>query len=212
MAQIKSYWHIIRRGWWIILLTTLIAVIGAAAITASAPRVYQSFARYIVSPNQDIYLDDSDLVRRSLDTLDNSGILVTYAEVFGSKRMKEEGIKALGLSAAEMGGYEITAVNLPQTKIVQLSVRGEDPQKAMDLAAAIGSESSTYMEDLYAIYKVSELDPASVPTRSLNVSPARNAVIAGLLGFVIGVGLAFIYGYLRQEQESSDMQTDSVPV
>ncbi len=209
MAQIKLYWHIIRRGWWIILLTTVIAAVGAAIITASAPPVYQSSARYIVSPNPDMF-EDSDLVRRSLDTLDNSGILTTYAEVFGSKRMKQEGIKVLGISANEMGGYQVTAVNLPQTKIVELSVRGENPQQAMDLAAAIGSVSSTYMQDLYEIYKISELDSASVPTNTLNVSPARNAVIAGLLGFVIGVGLAFVYGYLRQEQEGATLQTTSV--
>ena len=202
MAQLKYYWHIIKRGWWIILLTTAIAAVGAAIITASASPVYQSSARYIVSPNSDMF-EDSDLVRRSLDTLDNSGILTTYAEVFSSKRMKQEGIKALGLSTDEMEAYQVTAVNLPQTKIVQLSVRGENPQQAMELATAIGTVSSAYMQDLYEIYKISELDSASVPTRSLNVSPARNAVIAGLLGFVIGVGLAFVYGYLRQEQESA---------
>ena len=202
MAQIKLYWHIIKRGWWIILLTTAIAAVGAAIITASASPVYQSSARYIVSPNSDMF-EDSDLVRRSLDTLDNSGILTTYAEVFSSKRMKQEGIKALGLSTDEMEAYQVTAVNLPQTKIVQLSVRGENPQQAMELATAIGTVSSAYMQDLYEIYKISELDSASVPTRSLNVSPARNAVIAGLLGFVIGVGLAFVYGYLRQEQETA---------
>ena len=210
MAQLKLYWHYIRRGWWIILLTTIIAVVAAAVITASAPPVYQSSARYIVSPNPEMF-EDSDLVRRSLDTLDNSGILTTYAEVFGSKRMKQEGIKTLGVSADEMGAYQVTAVNLPQTKIVELSVRAENPQQAMDLAAAIGSVSSTYMQDLYEIYKISELDPASVPTNTLNVSPARNAVIAGLLGFVIGVGLAFLYGYLRQDQENTNNQTDSVP-
>lgn len=208
MEQIKLYWHYIRRGWWIILLTTIIAAVGAAVITASAAPVYQSSARYIVSPNADMF-EDSDLMRRSLDTLDNSEILVTYAKVFSSNRMKQEGIKALGLAADEVDGYQVTAVNLPQTKIIELAVRGENPQQAMDLAAAIGRASSTYMQDLFEIYKISELDPASVPSNSLNVSPVRNAVIAGILGFVVGVGLAFVYGYLRQDQEGTTMQIAS---
>jgi capsular polysaccharide biosynthesis protein len=210
MTQLKYYWHIIQRGWWIIALTTAIAAVGAAVITASAPPVYQSYARYIVSPNSDMF-EDSDLERRSLDTLDNSGILTTYAEVFSSNRMRQQGMEALGLTADEMEGYEVTAVNLPQTKIVELSVRGENPQQAMELANAIGRVSSTYMQGLYEIYAVSELDTASVPTNSLNVSPARNAVLAGILGFVVGVGLAFVYGYLRQEQESINIQADSAP-
>ena len=197
MEQFKIYWRLIRRGWWIIPITTIVAAVAAAVLTSTAPKIYQSSARYILSPNPDMF-EDSDLVRRSLDTLNNSEILATYAEVFGSGRMKQEGMSALGLTEDDLEGYEVTAVNLPQTKIVELTVRGESPQQVASLVGAIGRVSSGYMEDLFTIYRVSQLDTASVPANPVNASPIRNASIAGILGLIVGVALAFSYGYIRQ--------------
>lgn len=209
MEQFRVYWRILMGGWWIIVATAVLAAVGAAIITASADQIYESSARYIVSPNP-IMFEDSDLERRSLDTLDNSGILITYAEVFGSNRMRQAGRDDLGLTAADMEGYNVTAVNLPQTKIIELTVRGTSPQQAHDLTEAIGSASTDYLENLFEIYQVSQLDSASVPNNPINVSPIRNAGIAGILGFVAGVALAFLYAYMLNDDILADLQAESV--
>ncbi len=211
MEHFKVYWQVVRYGWWIILLTAVLAAVGAAIFTSAGPSIYQSSARYIVSPNPDMF-EESDLLRRSLDTLDNSGILATYAEVFGSNRMRQAGMSTLGLTADDMEGYTVTAVNLPQTKIIELTVRGESPQQVMDLVEAIGTASVSYVEDLYGIYRVSQLDDASLPTNPINVSPARNAGVAAVLGLAVGVGLAFLYSYLRQEDLAADIPAHSAAV
>lgn len=189
LAQLQVYWLIVRQGWWIILLPTVAAVIIAVSVTAVTPKVFRSTARYIISPTSEI--DPTDLLR-SLDTLDRSSIVATYAEVFGSQHIRSEAIKKLGWSSAEASGYEVSAVNVPDTNVVALSVEGPQADRAQILALTMGELSTEFVQDLYVLYDITLLDPARIPTNPISPNPTRDAGIAAVLGLVAGVALAVL--------------------
>ena len=130
MTQIQTYLNIARRGWWIILLTAVAAVVASLIYSSLSPRVYRTTARYIVSPQEIILSNQTDYFR-SLDTLDRRSIITTYAEVFGSSRIFGEAAAALGEPADVLENYRVTAVSLPEANVIQVAVEGPDPNQVM---------------------------------------------------------------------------------
>lgn len=179
------------KGWWIILLTLLVAVGVAYVASMMTDPVYRSSARFIVSPNP-IVNDNANLLR-SLDTLDRTSIINTYAQVFGSNRIYGQAVDALGLDRENLAGYEVTAVGLPESNVLQVSVVGKNPDTVHKLVGQIGSESIAYVQELYFLYDVTLLDPASVPSRPISPNVTRNLSVAAVLGLVLGIGLALLY-------------------
>ena len=203
MAQLKLYLKILRQGWWIILLTTVTAVIIALVAASATPKVYQTIARYVVSPNADL-TDQTDLLR-SLDTLDRRSVISTYAEVFSSPRIRSEAVQSLGWSPEKIAGYEVTAVIVPDTNVITIAVRGSNAEDVKELAAAIGNRATTFGQTLYFLYDITLLDPAGVPTYPISPTPTRDAGVAAVLGLVAGAVLAF----LREDQSLLGTQRGS---
>ncbi|MCA9872155.1 MAG: hypothetical protein KC441_00810 [Anaerolineales bacterium] len=192
MTQIHTYWQIVKRGWWIILLTAVVAVVASLIYSSLSPRVYQTTTRYIVSPQEVILSNQTDYFR-SLDTLDRRSIVTTYAEVFGSSRVFQEAAASLADTTDTLDNYVATAVSLPDANVIQLSVEGPDPNVVMQLADAIGTRSKEYIEGLYFMYAITLLDSPSVPQAPISPTPVRDAFVAGILGLAVGAVLAILY-------------------
>jgi len=192
LNQVNTYWQIVKRGWWIILLTAVAAVVASLIYSSLSPRVYQTTTRYIVSPQEVILSNQTDYFR-SLDTLDRRSIITTYAEVFGSTRIFGEAASSLGESTESLADYSVTAVGLPEASVIQVSVEGQDPMLVMELANAIGERSTEYIEGLYFMYAITLLDAPSVPQGPISPTPVRDALVAGILGLAVGALLAILY-------------------
>ncbi len=199
MIQSLTLWHILRRGWWLILVGALAAAASAYAIANASPRVYRSTARYIVSPNLDD-AEDADLFRRSLDTLERPSIIATYVEVFKSQRIWVAARESLDLSPSDVLDYRLVAVSLPEANVIEIAVEGGDPARARDLVNAVGREGTALVRDLYVLYDVTLLDGPGVPGAALRPQPLRDAAVAAVLGAVAGFGLAWPYALLRGGQ------------
>lgn len=202
MEQIVDLIRIMLKGWWIIAITTVTAVALSLLVSYTTEPVYRSSARYIVSP--DIGLSDQTDLLRSLDTLDRTSIINTYAQVFGSRRIYQESLAEMGLDGQDVAGYDVSAVSLPESNVIQVSVEGTDVEQVRTLVETIGERSIDYVQDLYFLYNITLLDPASVPSSPISPTPTRDAGVAAVLGFILGVGLTFVYASYRQTQTSDD--------
>ncbi len=209
MTQIQTYLNIARRGWWIILLTAVAAVVASLIYSSLSPRVYRTTARYIVSPQEIILSNQTDYFR-SLDTLDRRSIITTYAEVFGSSRIFGEAAAALGEPADVLENYRVTAVSLPEANVIQVAVEGPDPNQVMALANAVGEQSTAYIEGLYFMYAITPLDAPSVPKGPISPTPLRDALVAGILGLAVGAVLAILYvSYVDKRPAAADEPADA---
>jgi diguanylate cyclase (GGDEF)-like protein len=189
--EITLYLQAFRRGWWIIVLTLLVATFVSLLVSYFTPPVYQANARFIISPNAGIFSSSWDIVS-SLDTLDRRSIVNTYKELLASPSVYTRSSEIQRLGEGAIGSeYVVSVTVVPDTNILNLTVEGPDPLVVVMIANAIGREGLEYINLLYPVYNFSVLEGAEVPTRPIRPEPVKNAGLAALLGGIVGVVLAF---------------------
>jgi capsular polysaccharide biosynthesis protein len=191
MAENITYLQVLRRGWWIILLTILAAVTAALVATSRMPAQYQSLSRYVVGPNADL-VQDTDLLR-SLDTLERGTIIATYAEIFESESVTSAALQENQLTKQAAESYLITSYGLPETNILVISVRGTNPNMVMKLNQAVANQGLAYIETLNQVYSLNLLDAPQQPDAPVGPDQLRNVGIA----LVLGIGLGGLLALLR---------------
>jgi diguanylate cyclase (GGDEF)-like protein len=198
--EVKLYFRMLQRSWWIIALTTLAAVIVALVASYFATPVYQATSRFILSPDP-TFLSGNDVLN-SLDVLDRRSIITTYSEVLNSPRIYRETLQLLQLSEQDVLKYTYTATVLTDTNVIELVVEGPDPTVTASLANSIGQRAIDYVQNLYQAYDLTLLDPAVVPVIPIRPQPLQNAGIALVVGLALGIGLALVRELVRTPIEN----------
>lgn len=193
--EFRLYIQMLQRGWWMIALTTLVALNAALVSSYLATPLYRSSSRFVVSPNPDL-ITGRDVVN-SLEALDKRSIISTYAEFLNSRRIYKETLSTLGLTSDDVEDYEISTVVLPDANILELTVTGPDPNVAALLANSTGKRAIDYIRLLYSAYDISILDPATPPSLPFSPQPTRDASVAVALGLIGGAALAILSEQLR---------------
>lgn len=193
--EIRLYLQMLRRGWWIVTLTALMAVNVALIASFFTTPLYQSSTRFVVSPNADL-VTGKDVIT-SLEALDKRSIISTYAEFLNSRRVHEETIAALHISEATFEEYAITTVVLPDANVIDLTIVGPDPVMAAQLANHIGQRTIDYMSLLYWAYDISVMDSAVPADLPVSPQPLRDSALALVLGLVGGATLVILSEQIR---------------
>ncbi len=186
----------LRSTWWIVVLA-VVAGAGAAYFLGSRQELrYQSISSFVVSPQQDQTTADVTESVRTLDPARARALVSTFVEMLTSTAMQDEGAVALGLGAFPEA-YEVTAFVAPEAYVAELRVTGPAGAEAAALSGAVGVAASARFVDLYRIYDIALLDPASVPTEPINRGPVETAILGGALGLLAGLGIAVLAGAPR---------------
>lgn len=200
--ELRFYFSMIKRGWWLIAISMLVALNASLIVSYffTTP-MYEVEARFIISPNVELFSREQDLVR-SLETLDKRSIVSTYAEVINSAQVYKNTLELLQSDPNDLANYTRAVVVIPDANIIQFYVRGPDPQIAMTLANAVGQNAIGYINNLYQIYEISFIDHAVAPEKPFSPRPMQNAVLSLAIGAVIGIGLAILREQLSATIES----------
>ena len=99
--EIRLYFQLLKRGWWVILLTALAALASSLGASYLAIPQYKSVARFILKPSNSI--ESSASVLQSFYTLER--VVVTYAEVMNSDRVFNDTLAFLNLRADDLKDY-----------------------------------------------------------------------------------------------------------
>ena len=114
--EIRFFLKIIQRGWWMIVISALLAVNFSLIYSyyIAEPK-YEAVARFIVSPNLQ-NTDSRDMVN-SLEALDKRSIIATYAEVLNSYQITNQALAMLRKDPADFAEYTYSATLLPDANI-----------------------------------------------------------------------------------------------
>jgi len=207
--EIKIYWQMIRKGWWIVLLTALVAVNVALVVNFFSPTLYRATSKYLVNPNPKL-LPVTDMVY-SLDALGNRSVVMTYSELLKNEQVLIETIKQLNLDSKDLTkSYLITTTVLTETSIIELTVEGPNPNQSALLANMLGKNGISYIQKFYDVYQITQIEPASIPKFPFSPQPIRDAGLALVLGLILGAALAILSEQIRlplqllQEQKMID--------
>jgi capsular polysaccharide biosynthesis protein len=199
--EIKIYWQMIRKGWWIVFLTALVAVNVALVTNYFSRPIFQAKANFLVSPNPKL-LAVTDMVY-SLDALGNRSTVMTYSEFLRNQQVYSDTINQLKLDAKDIAiNYKITTLVLPDTSIIELAVEGPDPKLCSLLANTLGQNGVTYIRHFYNVYEINSIEPARVALYPIRPQPLRDASLALALGLILGAVLALLSDQIRVPLES----------
>lgn len=192
MIPLPIIQRFIKRGWWLILLPLLLSALVAFLLAQRQPRTYQTSASYIVIPSPTEAQNDFGDVVYGLDTLSQRATVATYSEIFGSANVLDTTIDLLDIPVAEREEYEYDVVVLPETSIIRIIATGPHPGVLPQFVDTLGDQATAFIEELYSVYQVIDLDQAKTPLRPHSPVPLRNAAIAGIAGALLGVVLAIL--------------------
>ena len=190
--ELRRYLDIIVRRWWIA-LTAFAVTTGATMFwVLPQPKVYESTGTFVVGPRA-VNAEESV---RAFDTLiRGEAINATYASIASSDLVRARAEERVDPSI-ETDGLDVGAEVLTGTNILEISVRGQDPEAVRELAVAVSEEAVSYVSVSDEGYKLSPLDAPTL-TRS-PVAPNKSLTIAigVFFGGLLGLGLAFVIEYL----------------
>ena len=192
--EVRLYFQMLKRGWWIILLTTLVALATAMGMSYLMTPKYQAVARFIITPGS-VLITGNEVVN-SLQALDTQ--TATYVEVMDSSRIFNDAITSLQLQASQVEEeYTYEVAVLSNSSVLELKVTGPDAQLATRLANALGNQTILFARSLNQVYNVDFLDRAIVPDEPISPKPLLNAGLAIVLGLIGGAALAILNEQLR---------------
>ncbi|MFC1959481.1 Wzz/FepE/Etk N-terminal domain-containing protein [Chloroflexota bacterium] len=204
--ELREYFRIVFKNWWIIVLLTLISLAGVLVISYAQTPIFRTTSSYVTGLDATIASSFDDTIY-GIDTLTGrQRIFVTYCELIRSQTVRDRAFELTGLNPADpsLEDYKTTCNVLPESNILLLLVDGPSPALTMRLNEAIGLAGMERTNSLYTYFPLEKLDSVSIEEVPISPDYAQNAVLGILLGLVVGVTLAFIIEYLRSPREQME--------
>ena len=205
--ELKAYFRVILKYWWVVLPAFAVTLIVAVIFTRRQPTIYESAATYVVTPSP--AFENVQSFASGLDTLSRrTEIATTYGHVATSRTIQSRVAETLGLTPEQRENLSIRSRQLAGTNILEVTVEAHSPSMARDVAEAVGTEVIEFTKSLYEPYVLKPLDAASYSASPVGPSRLRNYFLGAVFGLVLGVGLAFMADYL--DAPESRMSTANI--
>ncbi len=206
-----DYWGLLRRSWLLIVATTVGGAFLGLIYAILQPSVYSATTQLFVNVQS----------QGNLGTQLSGGLFVqqrikSYIDVVDTPGVLEPVIEELGLDTTPQSlASRVTAMNPPNTVLLNVSVADTDPKQATAIANAVAVSFASQIQQLESGDATASPTPSPTPTSpatpqvpmstiqatvikpavgagKLSPKPGTNFVIGGLLGLIIGVGVAVL--------------------
>lgn len=193
--NLYDYIEVLRRRWATVVIVALATLAAAAAVTLAMPTQYKATTRLFFA------VEGSGTVT---DLAQGSSFaekqMTSYAEVATSPLVLNAVIDQLELPTTSAALAErVLATIPPETVILDISAVDTDPSRAAAIANTVGdrvaevaADLSPKREDETNPVKATTLAPALVPTAPSSPNVLRNLLLGGVLGVMLGLGVALL--------------------
>ena len=201
--KLSQYLKAFLRYWWLVVAMMLLSIGVGLAYSNSQTPLYEAKVVYVASPNLAI-TDTGDLINGLSTVVRNTELITTACEILESQIIREMAAQRLGIPITMSTDYRVGCVVLPDSTILQVTVQGESPELAADLANALGTTGAVYINDLYEIVKLSLLDSAEVDSEAIFPNHLTNITLSAIVGLAGAVGFIVLRETLLQFWGASD--------
>jgi capsular exopolysaccharide synthesis family protein len=206
-VELREVLAALRAGWWLPVLGVLLGGALALGVSLRETPTYTSSTQLFVSLNT------------SGSTADlNSGIqfsqqrVASYAMLIDGPDVAQRVADRLDLAVPpEALSSQIGASALPDTVLIDVSVVDPSPQRAQQIAAAVGDVFPDYARELEAAesggappVKVTVTRPASLPGAPTTPQTRRNLILGVVAGMLVGTGLAVVRRRLDRSVKTAE--------
>lgn len=205
--ELKDYWLTVRRRSRIVVATFVTALVVAGIFTLAATPQYESSTRLFVSTTS-----ESDSSSAYTGNLFATQRVTSYADLVTSRALASQVADRLGDDSDPDELMEaVTASVVPETVNLVLTAVDMDPERARDIAQAYGEELAILVRELEtpdgesrAPIRATIVDDAVQTASPVAPQPLRNLALAGVLGLLLGIGLAVARELLDTSLSTSD--------
>jgi len=172
---------------------------------------YQAGTQILVTPKkQENNIIDAQQVQSSV-TLVN-----TYRVIIKSPAILEKVQKEVSNAPSSVSALNnmITVESEQNSQVINVSVQSKDAALASDIANSVANVFSEDIPKLMNVDNVKVLSVSGIPTSPVSPNIILNTAIAAVVGFLLGVGLAFLREVLdrRIRTEEQVQQILDLPV
>lgn len=202
--DLREYFTIIKKRFWIIVLTTAIAVgISIVMVNLNKVQLYKAQTTLIV--NVQNYENQSMLTGYQIS--EGQKLASLYGEIIKSRSVLKPVIEKLNL---EMSPQQLASmINVSQveeTHIMNLAVTDTDPDRAKDIVNTIPGVFTEEVKRTLKANGVEVLDE-SLGGYPIASNSSNKVLIAGVLGVMIGLFIIFLIEFLDNKVKTpQDME------
>lgn len=203
--SLRHYLHVLRRQGWLILLVLAVALGATALVTSRQDSVYQASMKIVVGQGGIVIGRNGSLFEPAL-TSDVNRFTATMTNLLESNVVARTVIDDLRLRISpERLLKRLHVSSRPDSSVLEVSYRGNDKRASVLILRDTGSVFTRLVKDRLgagaaqqaneqpsvAPVTTSVFDPAHLEPGRVSPRPERNLAIAGGLGLLLGLVLAF---------------------
>lgn len=174
----------------IMLLLTLSIALSAVVTFFILDKEYSAFTTLMVGKPKD-YINENKIEYNEL--LLNQKLVSTYGELIKTRVVSEKVITNLGLPLSYNAFRDKVNVSLVKdTEIIGITVTDTDPLLAAEIANETASVFMETVQEIMKVENVQVIDEAEPSYTPVSPRPMMNLAIAGILGLMLGIFLAFL--------------------
>lgn len=192
--DLREYFGIIKKRFWIIALITTIAIVvsGAISFFVLTP-VYEAKSTLIVNTEKN---EETQMITGDQFNVTQK-LAVTYGEIIKSRSVLDDVIKNLKLDDRyEDLAKNVTVSPVKDTQIISISVQDTNKEKARDIANEIPKVFKKEVKRITKANDIQVIDKAILPQNPIKPNKMMNMAIAAVLGAMIGLFVVFLIEYL----------------
>ena len=201
--SIQRYTGVLRRQWWVIVLTTVVALAVAVFYVQSSTPVYSASSKVVVGQGESLF--------NPALSVDDTAVTSTISSLLESNVVAETAIKQLGLHTTPTALLSNLGVSAqPTGAVIDVSYDDTDQARAVKVLGTLGTVFTNLVNtELASKSKTSSsqtavggtiaqpvsavvFDPAHPDPGQVSPHKVRTLAIALVLGLVAGLILAFL--------------------
>ncbi|MCX4167998.1 Wzz/FepE/Etk N-terminal domain-containing protein [Enterococcus casseliflavus] len=208
--SLEELWNIFKKRFALILVSTLlgIAVAGGVTFFLITP-MYSSSAEMIVQAKAE---ENTNL---QSDISGNVLLINTYKDMINGVLV----IKEVQTQLAEEKNYSYSVAQLKDaisvaqsqnSQMFQIVATSDNPVVAADIANTTANVFKEKAGEVLDVTKVTITSEATIPTAPISPNNKLNLAIGFLIGFMIGVGLAFLLELMDKTVKDEDFVSETL--
>jgi len=214
--ELREYWSIIRRRWWLPVAVTLVALVASTVVGVRGATAYKTDMRLAVStiptpdPNGALYYDPT-----YYSNLDSEYLADDMSEFMTSRAFADEVHRELASSTTPMDvdiDTIMTATRAKKThRFIDIAITTPTFDQGEAIAGSISrilsdpNHVSQYLTALTAYRTQMEIVTPPVTHRANSpVGLVSEIALRTLIGLIVGIALAFLVDYLDQSVRSRE--------
>lgn len=210
--SLQELFSILKKSFWRILALTIVAaLISFAVSTFLIKPTYQAGTQILVTPKkQDNDVIDASQVQSSVTLVNTYRVIIKSPAILEKVQAEVENAPSNINALNSM----ITVESEQNSQVINVSVQNTDAALASNVANSVANVFSEDITELMNVDNVKVLSVSGIPTSPVSPNIILNTAIAAVVGFLLGVGLAFLREVLdrRIRTEEQVQQILDLPV